>query len=115
VAPDPGPILSIAPEELAPIRLGGGLGAGGGGHGVDGRLPEAHSGGGGFEVDRRPPAHPPIRTDWHLHDLTGGRGLHSFPFLLNLNLLCPLPLNLSLLCPPYDPNKPLDASRRCSR
>jgi len=44
------------------------------------------------------------------------RGLHSFPFPLNLSLLspCPLnlgllsprPLNLSLLSPPYNPNNP---------
>ena len=33
-----------------------------------------------------------------------GRGLHSFPFPLNLSLLCPFPLNLSSHCPPYDPN-----------
>ena len=33
-----------------------------------------------------------------------GRGLHSFPFRLNLSSLCPFPLNLSLLCPPYNPN-----------
>jgi hypothetical protein len=26
-----------------------------------------------------------------------GRGLHSFPFPLNLSLLCPFPLNLSSL------------------
>ena len=32
------------------------------------------------------------------------RGLHSFPFPLNLSLVCPFPLNLSLLCPPHDPN-----------
>jgi hypothetical protein len=43
-----------------------------------------------------------------------GRGLHSFPFPLNLSSLCPLPLNLSLLYPPYDPNYPVDVSRRCS-
>ena len=35
-----------------------------------------------------------------------GRGLHSFPFPLNLSLLCPFSLNVSLLSPPYDPNKP---------
>jgi hypothetical protein len=33
-----------------------------------------------------------------------GRGLHSFPFPLNLSLPCPFPLNCSSLCPPYDPN-----------
>ena len=33
-----------------------------------------------------------------------GRGVHSFPFPLNLSLLCPFPLNLSLHCPPHDPN-----------
>ena len=33
-----------------------------------------------------------------------GRGLHSFPFPLNLTLLCPCPLNLSSLRPPYKPN-----------
>ena len=32
-----------------------------------------------------------------------GRGLHSFPFPLNLSLLCPFPLDLSLICPPYNP------------
>jgi len=31
----------------------------------------------------------------------GGGGLHSFPFPLNLSLLCPFPLNLSLLVPIY--------------
>jgi hypothetical protein len=34
----------------------------------------------------------------------GHQGLHSFPFPLNLSLLCRFPLNLSSLCPPYDPN-----------
>jgi len=29
-----------------------------------------------------------------------GRGLHSFPFPLNLSLPCPFPLNVSSLCPP---------------
>ena len=43
-----------------------------------------------------------------------GRGLHSFPFPLNLSLLCPNPLNLSLLCPPSDPHEPVLVSRRCS-
>jgi hypothetical protein len=33
-----------------------------------------------------------------------GRGSHSFPFWLNLSLLCHFPLILSLLCPPYNPN-----------
>ena len=33
-----------------------------------------------------------------------GRGLHSFPFLLNLSLPCPFPLNLSLLCPLHNSN-----------
>jgi hypothetical protein len=33
-----------------------------------------------------------------------GRGLHSFPFSLNLSLLCPFPLNFSLLSPPCNPN-----------
>ena len=32
--------------------------------------------------------------------LLQGRGLRSFPFPLNLSLLCPIPLNLSLLCNP---------------
>jgi len=32
-----------------------------------------------------------------------GRGLHLFPFPLNLSLLCPFSLNLSLLCPPCNP------------
>jgi hypothetical protein len=27
-----------------------------------------------------------------------GRGLHSFPFPLNLSLLCPFPLDLSTIC-----------------
>jgi hypothetical protein len=31
------------------------------------------------------------------------RGLHSFPFPLNLSLLCPVPLNSSSHCPPYNP------------
>ena len=35
-----------------------------------------------------------------------GRGFHSFPFPLNLSLLCPFPLNLILLCPPYNPTYP---------
>ena len=43
-------------------------------------------------------------------DHINGRGLHSFPFPLNLSLLSPFPLNLSLLCPPYDPNQPVDVS-----
>ena len=29
-----------------------------------------------------------------------GMGLHSFPFQLNLSLLCSVPLKFSLLCPP---------------
>ena len=33
-----------------------------------------------------------------------GRGLHSFPFPLNLSLLCPFPLDLSVRCPPYNPS-----------
>ena len=39
--------------------------------------------------------------DFALNDFIGyaklslGRGLHSFPFPLNLSLLCPSPLNLS--------------------
>ena len=34
-----------------------------------------------------------------------GRGLHSFPLLLNLSLPCrPFPLKLSSLRPPYDPH-----------
>jgi hypothetical protein len=33
-----------------------------------------------------------------------GRGLHSFPFPLNLSLRCPFPLNSGSLCPPYTPN-----------
>jgi hypothetical protein len=33
-----------------------------------------------------------------------GRGLHSFPFPLNLSLLCPFPLNLSLICPSHNSN-----------
>jgi hypothetical protein len=33
-----------------------------------------------------------------------GKGLHSFPFPLNLSLLHPFPLNLSSLCPPKTPN-----------
>jgi hypothetical protein len=43
-----------------------------------------------------------------------GKGLHSFPFPLNLSLLCPFPLNLSFLCPPYDAQQSMDVSRRCS-
>ena len=43
-----------------------------------------------------------------------GRCLHSFPFPLELSLLCPFPLNLSSLCPPHNPNQPVDMSRRCS-
>jgi len=35
--------------------------------------------------------------------VTSGRSLHSFPFPLNLSLLCPFPLNLSSLCPPCVP------------
>ena len=35
--------------------------------------------------------------------LMAGRGLHSFPFPLNLSLLCPCPLNLSLLRPQHNP------------
>ena len=35
--------------------------------------------------------------------LADGRSLHSFPFPLNLRVLCPFPLNLSSLRPPYDP------------
>jgi hypothetical protein len=49
------------------------------------------------------PATSPAKCAW---STPTGRGLHSFPFPLNLSLLCPFPLNLSLLvlCPPYDPN-----------
>jgi len=36
--------------------------------------------------------------------VVAGRGLHSFPFPLNVSLLCPFPLDLSLLCPPHNPN-----------
>jgi hypothetical protein len=36
--------------------------------------------------------------------LRAGRGLHSFPFPLNLSLPCPFPLNLSLICPSHNPN-----------
>jgi hypothetical protein len=35
---------------------------------------------------------------------TLGRGLHSFPFPLNLSLPCPFPPNLSLLRPLDNPN-----------
>jgi hypothetical protein len=42
--------------------------------------------------------------NWNAFNNKLGRGLHSFPFPLNLSLLCPFPLNLGLLCPPYDPN-----------
>ena len=35
-----------------------------------------------------------------------GRGLHSFPFPLNLSLLCPFPLNLSFTLTPISPNFP---------
>jgi hypothetical protein len=41
-----------------------------------------------------------------------GRGLHSFPFPLNLSSLCPCPLNLSLHSAPYIPD--VNVSRRCS-
>jgi hypothetical protein len=43
--------------------------------------------------------------------LVNGRGLHSFPFPLNLSLLCPFPLDLSLLCPPNNPSQPVDVSQ----
>ena len=33
-----------------------------------------------------------------------GRGFHSFPFPLNLSLLCPYALNLSSLHPPENPD-----------
>jgi hypothetical protein len=39
-----------------------------------------------------------------------GRGLHSFPFPLNLSLPGAFPLNLSLLCPPYDLSYAVDVS-----
>jgi len=39
----------------------------------------------------------------HFRAAGGGRGLHSFPFPLNLSLLCPFPLNLSSLYPPCNP------------
>jgi hypothetical protein len=51
-------------------------------------------------------------NDGHLQD--GGRGLHTFPFPLNLSLPCPFQLNVSSLCPPYDPNYPVDISSRFS-
>jgi hypothetical protein len=54
-----------------------------------------------------------VKAAW-LASVVSGRGLHSFPFLLNLRLLCPFPLNSSLPCPPYIPNSPVDVSRRCS-
>ena len=38
-----------------------------------------------------------------LGEKLAGRGLHSFPFPLNLSVLCPFPLNFSLHCPPYNP------------
>jgi hypothetical protein len=38
--------------------------------------------------------------------LVGGRGLHLFPFPLNLGLLCPFPFNFGLLCPPQNPITP---------
>jgi len=41
-----------------------------------------------------------------------GRGLHSFPFLLKLSLLCRFPLNLSSLCPACIPNQPVDVAHR---
>ena len=50
----------------------------------------------------------------HVHATVWSRGLHSFPFPLNLSILCPFPLNVSLLCPPHNPNIPVDVSRRCS-
>jgi hypothetical protein len=44
----------------------------------------------------------------------GGRGLHSFPFPLNLSLLCTSPLKLSLHSPLCNPTLPVDVSRMCS-
>ena len=40
------------------------------------------------------------------------QGLHSFPFPLNLSLVCFFPLNCSLLCPPYGRNQPVNVSRK---
>ena len=51
----------------------------------------------------------------NLGELFHGRGLHSFPFPLNLSLLCRCPLNLSSFRPPYHPNQPMEVARRCSR
>ena len=39
----------------------------------------------------------------YMRRLLHGRGLHSFPFPLDLSLLCPFPLNLSPLRPPCNP------------
>jgi hypothetical protein len=52
------------------------------------------------------------RCGWLQHE---GRGLHSFPFPLNLSLICRSPLKSSSLCPPYNPNAPVDVARRRSR
>jgi hypothetical protein len=41
---------------------------------------------------------------WESNITIQARVLHSFPFPLNLSLLCPFPPNLSLPCPPYNPN-----------
>ena len=43
-----------------------------------------------------------------------GRGVHSFPVLLNLSLLCPFPLNFSSISS-YNLTQSMDVSRRCSR
>ena len=45
------------------------------------------------------------------YDKATGRGLHSFPFPLNLSLLCHFPLNFSLICPPNDPTQPMEVSK----
>ena len=37
---------------------------------------------------------------WGRSEEAHGKGLHSFPFPLNLSLRCPYPLTLSLPCPP---------------
>ena len=60
-----------------------------------------------FFTSSPPPTRPRHANipSWHYDMLNdAGRGLHSFPFPLNLSLLCPCPLNLSLRCPPYIPD-----------
>ena len=61
-----------------------------------------------------------VDVDWFTLDFNEelsalhGRSVYSFPFPLNLSLLCPFPLDLSSLCPLYNPNYSVDVARRCS-